>query len=82
MLILQGTEVEVLEARKLDSSTFGIQKWTFTAVHAWGEDPKGVWRIKVFDIVSTYIFTLVFRFAFYAKCSLKSFSVVRFSSQG
>ena len=31
------------------SSSHGFVDWMFTTVRCWGESPKGVWSVRVFD---------------------------------
>ena len=45
-------QTTLLSERDQDSSTDGFKNWSFMSVHNWGEDPKGLWTIKVMDTVS------------------------------
>jgi proprotein convertase subtilisin/kexin type 1 len=44
-----GTQTTLLSERDQDSSTDGFKNWSFMSVHNWGEDPKGLWTIKIMD---------------------------------
>ncbi|GLV44138.1 Furin 1 [Carabus blaptoides fortunei] len=44
-----GTTVQLLSRRKLDKSKKGFRNWTFMSVMTWGENPKGVWKLEIFD---------------------------------
>jgi hypothetical protein len=46
---LLGTQTTLLSERDQDSSTDGFKNWSFMSVHNWGEDPKGLWTIKITD---------------------------------
>lgn len=50
--ILLGMQTTLLSERDQDSSTDGFKNWSFMSVHNWGEDPKGLWTIKIMDTVS------------------------------
>lgn len=45
----QGTETTLLSKRPADTSDEGFVKWPFMSVHTWGENPSGVWRVKIVD---------------------------------
>ena len=51
-LLPTGTETTLMQTREWDKSTAGFQQWPLMSVHTWGEDPKGVWRLRVRDDVS------------------------------
>ncbi|CAF1247892.1 unnamed protein product [Rotaria magnacalcarata] len=44
-----GTRTTLLSERDQDTSTDGFKNWSFMSVHNWGENPKGVWTIKIMD---------------------------------
>jgi subtilisin-like proprotein convertase family protein len=46
-----GTETTLLTERVQDKSVDGFQNWSFMSVHNWGENPKGLWTIKIMDTV-------------------------------
>ena len=46
-----GMQTTLLSERDQDSSTDGFKNWSFMSVHNWGEDPKGLWTIKIMDTV-------------------------------
>lgn len=46
-----GTQTTLLSAREQDKSPEGFIDWPFMSVHNWGENPKGVWTIKIADNV-------------------------------
>jgi proprotein convertase subtilisin/kexin type 1 len=48
-IFLLGTQTTLLSERDQDSSTDGFKNWSFMSVHNWGEDPKGLWTIKITD---------------------------------
>lgn len=56
-----GIETTLLTERDQDKSPDGFKNWAFMSVHNWGENPKGLWTIKIMDSV-------------YRKNSLSSFS--------
>ncbi|XP_033497135.2 proprotein convertase subtilisin/kexin type 4-like [Epinephelus lanceolatus] len=39
----------LLDTRPNDASTAGLKNWTLMTVHCWGEQPRGLWTIKVTD---------------------------------
>ncbi|GBP21767.1 Neuroendocrine convertase 1 [Eumeta japonica] len=45
----QGTKVNMLSSRPLDSSKAGFVNWPLTSVATWGENPSGLWRATVRD---------------------------------
>ena len=45
----QGTTSQLLAKRPLDDSTRGLDKWPFTSVEFWGENPQGNWTVKIRD---------------------------------
>lgn len=45
----QGTTSQLLAKRPLDDSTRGLDKWPFTSVEFWGENPQGDWTVKIRD---------------------------------
>jgi len=48
---LLGTETTLLTEREQDKSIDGFKNWPFMSVHNWGENPKGLWIIKIMDTV-------------------------------
>ncbi|CAF4802964.1 unnamed protein product, partial [Rotaria socialis] len=44
-----GTQTTLLSERDQDTSTDGFKNWSFMSVHNWGENPKGLWTIKIMD---------------------------------
>lgn len=46
-----GTLVQILSSRKRDKSKDGFRKWKFMSVATWGEDPRGIWILYIFDKV-------------------------------
>ena len=45
----QGTASQLLAKRPLDDSSRGLDKWPFTSVEFWGENPQGDWTVKIRD---------------------------------
>ncbi|CAH0588208.1 unnamed protein product [Chrysodeixis includens] len=45
----QGSKVQLLSARPKDTSTTGFVNWPLMSVATWGENPKGVWTVRVSD---------------------------------
>ena len=41
----------LLSKRQPDVSTDGFNGWPFMSVHTWGEDPAGVWLLRITDKV-------------------------------
>ena len=52
--IFLGTETTLLTEREQDKSTDGFKNWPFMSVHNWGENPKGLWTIKIMDNVFSF----------------------------
>jgi len=44
-----GTKSELLKERSQDYSNKGFQNWPFMTVFAWGENPRGKWKLEVTD---------------------------------
>lgn len=44
-----GTDTMLLSERAGDFSAEGFKNWPFMSVHTWGEDPAGVWQIRIND---------------------------------
>ncbi|XP_042346363.1 neuroendocrine convertase 1-like [Plectropomus leopardus] len=44
-----GTVSLLLDTRPNDDSTAGLKNWTLMTVHCWGEQPRGLWTLKVTD---------------------------------
>ena len=44
-----GTDTMLLSERAGDFSSDGFKNWPFMSVHTWGEDPTGVWQIRIND---------------------------------
>ncbi|VDK49650.1 unnamed protein product [Anisakis simplex] len=45
----QGTVTQLLKVRREDKSPNGFRHWPFMSVHTWGENPKGLWQLEVYD---------------------------------
>ena len=45
----QGTTSRLLAKRPADDSTDGLDKWPFTSVEFWGENPNGEWTVTITD---------------------------------
>ncbi|XP_063820115.1 neuroendocrine convertase 1 [Pseudophryne corroboree] len=45
-----GTKTVLLTERERDTSPNGFKNWAFMSVHTWGEDPAGVWTVKISDL--------------------------------
>lgn len=46
-----GTNTMLLSERAGDNSAEGFINWPFMSVHTWGEDPTGVWTVRINDRV-------------------------------
>ncbi|XP_017268681.2 furin-like protease kpc-1 [Kryptolebias marmoratus] len=44
-----GTVSLLLDTRPNDASAAGLKNWTLMTVHCWGEQPRGLWTLKVTD---------------------------------
>ncbi|XP_039974572.1 furin-like protease kpc-1 [Xiphias gladius] len=44
-----GTVSLLLDTRPNDASTAGLKNWTLMTVHCWGEQPRGLWTLRVTD---------------------------------
>ncbi|XP_065649727.1 PC3-like endoprotease variant B isoform X2 [Hydra vulgaris] len=44
-----GTKSEMLSPRRYDDSDEGLDEWNFMTVYNWGENPNGVWLLRVTD---------------------------------
>ncbi|XP_047453838.1 furin-like protease kpc-1 [Mugil cephalus] len=44
-----GTVSVLLDTRPNDASTAGLKNWTLMTVHSWGEQPRGLWTLRVTD---------------------------------
>ncbi|XP_047216991.1 furin-like protease kpc-1 [Girardinichthys multiradiatus] len=44
-----GTVSLLLDTRANDGSAAGLKNWTLMTVHCWGEQPRGLWTLKVTD---------------------------------
>jgi len=44
-----GTRSQMLSPRRYDDSDEGLDEWNFMTVYNWGENPKGMWRLKITD---------------------------------
>lgn len=44
-----GTETTLMNERDYDKSSAGFKQWPLMSVHTWGENPRGAWRLRVFD---------------------------------
>lgn len=47
-----GTSTVLLAERERDTSPNGFKNWDFMSVHTWGENPVGIWTLKITDMVS------------------------------
>ncbi|UJR09147.1 hypothetical protein I4U23_013395 [Adineta vaga] len=45
----RGTQTTLLTEREQDKSSEGFLNWPFMSVHNWGENPIGLWTIKIID---------------------------------
>nr|P29145.1 RecName: Full=PC3-like endoprotease variant B; AltName: Full=SPC3; Flags: Precursor [Hydra vulgaris]AAA29215.1 Kex2-like endoprotease [Hydra vulgaris] len=45
----KDTKSQMLSPRKYDDSDEGLDEWSFMTVYNWGENPKGIWRLKITD---------------------------------
>ena len=46
-----GTETMLLSEREGDYSADGFTNWPFMSVHTWGENPTGIWQLRINDRV-------------------------------
>jgi proprotein convertase subtilisin/kexin type 1 len=46
----QGTPTMLLSERENDLSSDGFNNWPFMSVHTWGENPSGIWKLRINDI--------------------------------
>nr|XP_015211461.1 PREDICTED: PC3-like endoprotease variant B isoform X1 [Lepisosteus oculatus] len=69
-----GTKSRLLGTRHNDMSGAGLKNWTLMSVHSWGEDPRGIWKLKVTDNKDTVIrcFRSEFELAAGAVLSIKT----------
>ncbi|XP_023186419.1 furin-like protease kpc-1 [Xiphophorus maculatus] len=44
-----GTVSLLLDTRPNDASAAGLKNWTLMTLHCWGEQPRGLWTLKVAD---------------------------------
>lgn len=44
-----GTNTVLLSERAGDRSSDGFKNWAFMSVHTWGEDPTGIWKVRIND---------------------------------
>ena len=47
-----GTRAQLLDNRPKDFSTSGFTNWPFMSVHSWGENPRGTWRLQIYNDAS------------------------------
>ena len=52
IFLLLGTNTVLLSERAGDRSADGFKNWAFMSVHTWGEDPTGIWKVRIHDRVS------------------------------
>jgi subtilisin-like proprotein convertase family protein len=52
-VLLKGTNTVLLSERAGDRSGDGFKNWAFMSVHSWGEDPTGMWKVRIHDRVSS-----------------------------
>nr|XP_039273328.1 PC3-like endoprotease variant B [Styela clava] len=50
-----GTVSQLMSTRPLDASRGQVKEWPFMTVHSWGEDPRGVWKLRVKDNKGTVV---------------------------
>lgn len=55
-LFVLGTECRVLDSRRNDDDSDGLNRWTFTILAFWGEIPTGNFVIDIFDTVHLILF--------------------------
>ncbi|XP_038159645.1 proprotein convertase subtilisin/kexin type 4-like [Cyprinodon tularosa] len=48
-----GTVSLLLDTRPNDDSAAGLKNWTLMTLHCWGEQPRGLWTLKVSDHTGT-----------------------------
>lgn len=58
----QGTQTVLLSERAGDYSNEGFKNWAFMSVHTWGENPEGVWKVRINDRVSLRVYFRVYFF--------------------
>jgi subtilisin-like proprotein convertase family protein len=46
-----GTKTMLLSERAQDFSNTGFVNWPLMSVHTWGENPSGIWELKIDDRV-------------------------------
>lgn len=51
-----GTNSTLLSRRTEDDSADGFTNWPFMTVHNWGESPRGVWTLEIFDSENNGLF--------------------------
>lgn len=51
LIFVLGTQVQILNRRKLDDSKKGFKDWTFMSVTTWGELAQGMWTVTIIDNV-------------------------------
>merc|ERR1712038_2016725 len=44
-----GTRAQLLDNRPHDVSGSGFTNWPFMSVHSWGENPRGKWRLEIYN---------------------------------
>ena len=44
-----GTVTPIMLPRPHDTSSKGFQQWPLMSTHQWGEDPSGVWKVRIAD---------------------------------
>ncbi|XP_071586669.1 neuroendocrine convertase 1 isoform X1 [Heliangelus exortis] len=45
-----GTSTVLLAERERDKSPNGFKNWDFMSVHTWGENPAGIWILRITDV--------------------------------
>jgi hypothetical protein len=53
--LYSGMRSQLLHPRIKDNSTDGFRQWPFTSVQFWGENPTGMWKLHVDQIVSLHL---------------------------
>ncbi|KAK7602716.1 hypothetical protein V9T40_006690 [Parthenolecanium corni] len=57
---MNRTQSLLMDNRRLDKSSFGLNNWIVDTVHFWGERPQGIWSIIFYDTVSRYLLKTYF----------------------
>ena len=49
---IKGTNTMLLSERDQDWSSEGFKNWALMSVHTWGENPSGIWQLRINDRVN------------------------------